>query len=638
MFSTLYRSFLSCVLLGILFVFAIPNAWASAGVYGHPCYVQQRFYPQGVIQPGDNKTVLRRGNNRDPMTLDFQKVNGAAGEQIAFDLGEGLMSLRSPDGAVVYGAADECWVSNDGLVYTFHIRENAKWSNGDSIVAPDFVNAVYRVIDPKTKATYASFFYGLRNATKINQGIAGQYKFNLLGVKALSPKWIQFHLSYPVPYFLHILALPPSFPIHISNYIMSRSDDPEVAEGFTKPERFITDGPYMLEENIPNDHITVVKNPYYWDKKHVRINKIIYYPYDPSKEVDQFLKGNLDWTFEIASNLYDKMRNRDKKENKTELIRLPYLGIYYYVFNFDLRLNHGVSVQEGDVNYDNRSNFAPFSNTGSSEARKAGEMMRQALTMAVDREALHKVLEGGGYPLFSYVPKGVNGVDIQTFGWENLSPQDRNAKARSLFEKAMSIYRKEGYIAKGAPFHLTIKYYDDETYNTVAKTVAKMWSDVFGKEISVDTLHLSWDDVFSDARNGRFSVLGMGWVGDYNYVDSFLTSFLPNDSNNYGRYNSSLYSIYYHNALHTPDFVQRRNLMTSALNVLLEDYPAIPLYQYSTDHLVKCNLRGYIPMDYKKVTSEKLDTNLLDFTRSADFWFADPATSERCHRYIDELD
>lgn len=604
-----------------------------AASYGRSCQLATRYYPQGRVQPGDEKTVLRRGNSAEPSSLDTAKAEDNVATYILMDLFDGLTRVRAPDGKIVLGAADKCWVSKNGLKYTFHIRDDAKWSNGNPVLAENFVNAIRRSVDPKVGSTYAFFFFNLVNGKKINEG---KLPVNKLGVRALNKRTIQFDLKKPQPYFLALLAQPTAFPISNADYKLASSHDQSKEMSMTQPGNLVSNGAYKLTSWVVNDHITVEKNPYYWDRDHVRIAKVVFYPYKEDVEVNAFKSHRLDWTFSTTPDEYRYLKKRDISSHKTELLTSKQLATYYYLFNLRYKLKDGVQMDINDPKLDSAKGFALFTDGGLSNKNGAGYMLRKALTMAIDRHVLTRdVLGQGQIPLYSLVPEGIPGVKDVAYDWSKRSHAQNVKEARSLFEKALNVFYKKGYLSKGDPLTLTLKYNTLASHKTVALALQAMWRQAFGNKINVHIENEEWKAFLNDRHQGHYQMARGGWVGDYNYVDTFLQLFDSDNAQNDSHYKSLAFDAAYHKAQGETNINKREKLMTEALKIGMDDYPILPLYQYTQSHLVRCNLMGYRQQDFAKVAPDaKFGQNLLDNVHSSDLWYVSKKDAPRCQKYL----
>ena len=269
--------------------------------------------------PAMAETVLRRGNAAEPNTLDIHRVSGVPEANIQLDLYEGLMTY-SADGKAIPGAAESYTVSPDGVTYTFKLRANAKWSDGSNVTSEDFAFAWRRILDPKTAANYAYFLDCIKNAEDIRNGKANM---STLGIETPDPKTFIVHLRAPTPYFIGML-------VHHSTYPVNKALIEKIGDGYAKPGILITNGAYKLAEAVPQDHVTLVKNPNYHDAANVKIDKVIFYPTeDINSELKRYQAGELETTYSIP--LAEIPVQQKQRPNEARIT--PYFGTYFYAFN-----------------------------------------------------------------------------------------------------------------------------------------------------------------------------------------------------------------------------------------------------------------------------------------------------------------
>ncbi len=308
------------------------------------------------------QVTFNRGNDGDPETLDVQKGSTVTEAHLMRDLYEGLM-IHNAKGDVVYGVAASHTESAGGTVFTFKLRPNAKWSNGDDFKASDYVFAFRRIINPDTGAKYANILYPIKNAEKINKKQDG-VKLEDLGVKAIDDKTLEITLERPTPYFLELLTHQTGYPVHEASVRKHGND-------YVKPENWVSNGAYRLVEWTPNSHIRLDKNPHFHDAANVQIERIMYYPTpDFAAASRRFMAGELHFTTDIPAD-----QTKFLKERLGDQVKIaPYLGTYYLAFNMAKK---------------------PFDD----------RRVRQALSMAIDREFIAEQIWGGTMvPGTSFVP------------------------------------------------------------------------------------------------------------------------------------------------------------------------------------------------------------------------------------------
>ncbi len=487
-----------------------------------------------------SESVLNRGNGAEPETLDPQKLTGVPEANIAYDLYEGLATLDDHGNAT--GGVAKSWdISDDGKTYTFHLRDDAKWSNGDPITADDVVYSLRRIVDPKVAAEYAYIYAPIVNADEITNG--KEKDLTKLGVVAVDPHTVKITLKAPTPYLIGLLA-------HTSSQIVNKATIEKNGDQWTRPGNNISSGAYTIAEWVPQSRIVLVKNPNFHDAANVRIDKIVYYPTeDLDEEFKRFRAGELDVTYDIPK---DKIPLAEK-QYKADFHDSAYFGTYFYAINM---------------------NRAPL---GKDLA------LRNALSMAVDRETLvKKITLGGELPAYSWMPPGVPGYTQQKLAFASLPFKQRQAEARKLLEKA-------GY-GPGKPLRVEILYNTSENHKKIAIAIASMW-----KAIGVETklTNQEWK-VYLETRKHDYMIARAGWIGDYLDPSDFFEQYMSDaGDSNFLHYDNKQYDDLLRKAQGEPDKAQRMKLYEQAEAIFLHDQPLIPIYHYTHPQMISSKISGW---------------------------------------------
>jgi len=487
--------------------------------------------------------VFRRGNGGDPDTLDPHRSEGTGSGTILRDLYEGLVGETVT--AELRPAGAERWeISDDGRMYTFYLRKDARWSNGDPVVAADFEFGLRRSVSPQTASSYAQLLKPIRNAGDV---IAGTLPPEALGVEAIDSHTLRITLAAPTPYLLGMLTHTSAFPVH-------RPSLAEHGERFTRPGKLVSNGPYVLDEFVAQSHVRLVRNRYFRENDQVAIDTVYYFnTEDRNAELKRYRAGELDYTFVIPTTQLRWIR-----ENLGDELRsAPYLSVYYYVLNLSR---------------------PPF---------KDNLALRQALSMAIDRRTLvEKVTGVGEVPAFGLIPPGVAGYQPQAYAWAGLDDAARLAEARALYEQA-------GY-SRVSPLRTEIRYNTSENHKKIAVAIAAMWKQALGVETTL--VNEEWK-VFLQTRKNRdaWEVFRFSWVGDYNDANTFLEIMHSQHGQNDAAYASPGYDALLDAAAAETDMQSRATLLQQAERKMLNDYPVMPLYFYVSKHLVKPWVKGYQP-------------------------------------------
>lgn len=481
-----------------------------------------------------------RGNDSDPETLDPHKTSTVVESNLLRDLYEGLV-VYDPAAHIIPGVAESWTISEDGTVYTFKLRPDAKWSNGDPVVASDFVFSFNRIMDPATAASYANILYPIKGAEAINKGKGGT-----LGIKAPDDATLEITLEAPTPYFLELLSHQTALPLHPASVEKYGND-------FVQPANMVTNGAYTLVSFTPNDKIVMQKNPMFHDAANVAIDTVNYVPFeDRANCARRFEAGEVLSCSDIAGE-----QIRDLKSRLGDQIHVvPYLGVYYFAVN---------------------SAHKPLDQVN----------IRQALSMAIDRDFIANEIWGGTMlPAYSWVPPGIGNYDTDRpeLPYADLPMLDREDKAAELLAAA-------GY-GPDHPLSVEISYNTGENHKNTATAIASMWAPL-GVNVTYNVRDASAH--YAMLRDDKaHDVARAGWIGDFSDPQNFL--FLNRHDNpgfNYGNYNNPEYDALLDKAAITGDLKARATLLAEAEAIFLRDMPQIPILFYSSLSIVSPKLHGW---------------------------------------------
>ncbi|MGP1394460.1 MAG: peptide ABC transporter substrate-binding protein [Inquilinaceae bacterium] len=496
----------------------------------------------GASAAAQAEMVFHRGNAAEPETLDPHLSTGVSESYIQLDLFEGLV-VPSATAEVMPGVAEEWEVSDDGLTYTFRLRDDAKWSDGTPVTANDFVYSWKRLVDPATASDYAYFLWPVKNAEKITNG---EVPVEEMGVSAPDDGTFVVTLETPTPYFVGSL-------MHTSTWPVPQHVVEEHGNQWTRPGNIVTNGAFILTEWTPQSHLKAEKNPNFHAADEVVLDTVFYYPTeDLDAELKRFRAGELDITYDVPSqqipwieeNMADQFRNT------------PYLGTYFYAFN--------VTAE-------------PF--------QDAPEL-RKALSLAIDRDILtRQITQGGEIPAYGWVPPGMEGYDQQQVEWADWSQEQRAEEARRLFAEA-------GY-GPDNPLEIELLYNTNENHKKIAIAVAAMWDQTLG-DVTATLRNEEWKVYLETRDQLDFQVVRAGWIGDYKDPYTFI-GYLRGDIGvqNPAGYDSDEYNQLVIQSVTETDPNARMDLMEQAEAVLLEDLPIMPIYFYTTQHMVAPHVSGW---------------------------------------------
>ncbi len=490
----------------------------------------------------DGRSVLRKGNGAEPETLDPHRAQSVGASTILRDLYEGLVS-KAPDGELEPGGAESWEISADKKTYTFSLRQDAVWSNGDPITAEDYAYGLRRVVNPATASPYAQILAPVVNANAI---IQGDLPPSELGVKVLDKNHLRIQLNSPTPYFLGLLT-------HSSTYPAYRLAVEKFGDAFTQPGNSVTNGAYKLDEWVVGSHIRLKRNTSYWDNANTGVDQVDYLPItDVGSELKRYQAGEIDWTSSVPIPQLDQIRKHIPGQLKT----IPTLGVYYY----------GLNVTR-----------PPLADS---------PKLRRALSMALDREIItEKITRGDEIPAYGWVPTVVDNYKGARMEFADWPREKRLAQARRLYKEA-------GY-SQDQPLHLEIRYNTSESHKKLASVVANMWRVNLG--VDTQLINEEWKVFLQNVRGKQLTqVFRAGWIGDYNDPYTFLELMYSRFGLNGSGYNNPEYDKLLDQAAVLPGGEERQSLMRRAETILLQDQPVIPIYFYTSKVLIKPYIRGFV--------------------------------------------
>jgi ABC-type oligopeptide transport system substrate-binding subunit len=488
-------------------------------------------------------THVTRGLGGQIDTLDPHAARSVQAHKVLEDLFQGLLEY-SADGRLQAGVAESWSVSDDGLVYLFKLREDSKWSNGDPVTADDFVYSLRRLVDPKTAAFYGQFVGSIENAPEI---LGGGVKPDTLGVRAIDEWTLEIVLSRPTPYFPQLLTHPATYPVH-------RGSIEEHGDRFARAENLVSNGAYTLGEWVINSIVSLNRNEAFWDAEKVKIDRVRWMPLaDSSAEYLRYRAGELDITSNVSPNEFEFV----KRDRPNELRVSPYLGLYYYGINLTKE---------------------PF---------KSNEKLRQALSMAVDREVLVERVTGRGeVAAYSWVPPGMEGYEPSYLSYKGMTRDERLAEARRLYKEA-------GY-GPDNPLRVEIRYHTSDIEQTVALAIHSMWKENLGAE--AELVNEEFKVLLSNIQQMAITeVYRLSWIGDYSDPDTFLQLMISDNPSNLVGYENSEFDELMKSAELELDEDERIKILQKAEQLMLSEHPAIPLYYYVSKHIVREGIEGWEP-------------------------------------------
>ncbi len=491
--------------------------------------------------PRDEGQILHRGLPSEPESLDPHKGRTTQAAEVQRDIGEGLLSY-SATGELVAGAAQRWEVSDQGTTYTFHLRPEARWSNGDAVIADHFVSSLRRLVTPETAAFYAEFLGDLVNAEDI---VAGSKAPETLGVEAVDDLTLRLFLDKPVPYMLNLLTHPSTFPIHPGSM-------EEHGEAFVRPGNLLSNGAYVLEDWVPGQSIVIRRNEHYWNNAETAIDRVVYHVLvQPMAELNRYRAGDLHITSNVPPDAFEAV----KAQYPDELKSAQNLGVYFYGYNLTK---------------------PPF---------KDSPELRQALSMAIDRDMLTgKIIGRGEKPAYSWVVPGVANYEPTVMSFASLTQEERNIVARRLYAEA-------GY-GPDNPLEVELRYNTSDFHRRVAVAIQAMWRDALGFEVTL--VNEEAQVLIANIREREVTqIFRLSWIGDYPDAHTFLSIMQSGAPTNTPGYSNPEYDSLMERAASQPDLDRRRLYLEEAERVLLADHAVIPLYFFVSERLVSLAVGGW---------------------------------------------
>jgi oligopeptide transport system substrate-binding protein len=587
---------------------------------------------KGQLEPAD----FTFANGAEVKSLDPAIVSGQPENRMINALFEGLVQWHPETLEPIPGVAERWEISEDTLRYTFYLRKNARWSDGSPVTAEDFYYSMRRFLDPRTGAEYAYQAWYIKNARRYTGGsravrpgdpvevelnlpdgainsrrgevlhgelvriedsegleigdeqlvataantgadtdhwtfvvsIDGRERrfryaddaaaeqssppsgvtwcrqvlldFRDVGIELVDPHTIRFTLENPTSYFLNLLGFYPLFPVQRA--CVEKYGSPEWAE----PERIVCNGPFTPEFRHLRDRTRVRKNPLYWNHSAIKLRTVDFLPVESTfTALNLYLTGKCDWINDIPPPALKEFRRQEPPPE--DINSKPYLNTYFYLLNTTHKPLDDVRV-------------------------------RRALSLAMDRNEVTRLLSGGELPAYSLVPPVLPQYDPPR------TPQQNVTEARRLLAEA-------GYPdGHGFPV-FEISYNTHETHQAIAQLIRKQWQRNLG--IRVRTRNEEFATLLSNQRSLNFDISRLGWIGDYPDPNTYLDMFVTGGENNRTGWSNPEYDKLIDDAAKEPDATKRLDMLKSAERMLMDELPVLPFYYYVSKNMVKPYVRGF---------------------------------------------
>ncbi len=493
-----------------------------------------------VLSPAmAGRMVLNRGTSAEPPSLDPSLGAGTMASPLIGDMVIGLLA-RGPGGEVQPGAAESWSVSDDGLAYTFRLRENLRWSDGTPLTADDFVYSFRRIADPATGARMASVFSPIRNMHAV---AARELLPDSIGVSAPDERTVVFELEQPTPYFVELIGNVQIAPV--PRHVIEK-----YGRAWTRPGNMVTNGAFVLAERVPQSYIRLKKNPYFYDAENVKLDEVYWYPtQDLATSLKRFRAGELDIVLNFPPDRMEWIR-----KNMPESLHVTdNLATYFLVVNMRRK---------------------PFDDI----------RVRQALYMSIDREAItDRLLKTGVKPAWSFVSPKFHNYDGIRMPEQDMPFVERQKQARKLLADA-------GF-GPDSPLRVPLYYDTQEENRKIMVAISAMWRAI---GVQTDLTDVEFRLLFRKVRGGDFEVSRWAYFAPFNDAYSFLQLFLSDNPNNWVGLRNARYDALLDESNVTMDPDKRKQILQDAEKLLMEQYPVIPVSFYIGRRLVSPRVKGWV--------------------------------------------
>ncbi|NLS13911.1 oligopeptide ABC transporter substrate-binding protein OppA [Vibrio sp. SM6] len=483
---------------------------------------------------------LVRGNGTEVATLDPHKSQGVPESHVIRDLLEGLVN-QDADGKTIPGVATD-WHTPDNQTFTFNLRKDAKWSNGDPVTAHDFVYSFQRAVDPATASPYAWYmeYTKMKNAKAI---VAGKLDKAELGVRAVDDHTLVVELETAVPYFVMMAGHTTMMPVHKAT-IEKHGDQ------WTKPENFVGNGAYVANKWVINERLELTRNAQYWDNAKTVLNTVTFLPIENQvSEMNRYLSGEIDITETVPMEHFKRLQ----KEHAESLSIQGSLCTYYYQFN---------------------TKRAPFDDV----------RVRKAISYAIDRHIVSNAILGQGQkPAYFLTPEITADFEPQMPEYGLMSQKERNEEAKRLLEEA-------GY-GPNNPLKFSLLYNTSQDHKKLAVALGSMWKKTLGLDVTLE--NKEWKTYLDTKDQGDFDVARAGWCGDYNEASAFLTLMVSGNTTAGQHWANTDYDKLIDKAIKSTSEAERTALYRDAEIMMAKEMPIAPIYQYVMPRLVSPKVGGF---------------------------------------------
>ncbi len=495
-----------------------------------------------AVDEGNANQTLYITVGAEPENIDPHVVSGVPEHHIITSLIEGLVAEDPRDLHVVPGVAESWEVSEDGLVYTFHLRDDAMWTHGRAVTADDFVQSFRRILTASLGSTYSYMLFPMKNAEEYLNGTITD--FSEVGCRAIDDRNLEITLKEPTPYFLSLLNHYTWFPVPMD--VVKKHGDPYLpGNRWTLPGNFSGNGPFKLESWEQNNKLVVVKSDTYWDSDTTRLNSIVFRPMEKSTSAEAaFRTGQLHNIYNLPQD-FIAIYKRDFPE---VLHMDPHLAVYFYRFN---------TTRE------------PLNDP----------RVRKALAMAISRqEIVDNVAKAGQPPALSMVPPDCAGYTSRARIEENI-------------EQARKLLADAGYPnGEGFP-DVELLYNTDEGHRNIAEAIQQIWSRNLNINVTLD--NQEWKVYLDSQRSLDYGISRAGWTGDYPDPNTFLDMWTSWSEQNQTGWSNPEYDRLIREASNELNPETRYEYFQKAEEILADEMPVMPIYFYTRVYALRPEVKGW---------------------------------------------
>ena len=486
-----------------------------------------------------DQTFTYRDLDESP-SIDPGTAEDSAGGDIIRDLFEGLYN-HDPAGNLIPGVALSHEVSDDGLVYTFTLRDDAKWSNGDAVTAADFEYGWKRAASPELASPY-SWYIELTTVENAAEVIAGDMDPSELGITAVDDTTLEIRLTQPLPYF-------PDMTTHYTLFPVPQATIEEFGSEWTKPGNMVSNGAYILTEHVPQERLVRERNEMYWDNENTIIEKTVSLVIpDENVALTRFLAGELDRTH-VPAGQYPRLES----EYPDDIMSVPEACSYYYTINL----------------------------TDTTNPALLDPKVRQALSLAVNRDVIvDNVLAGGQVAAYTFTHWATAGFETPETPIAGMEQAARDAMAKELMAEA-------GY-GPDNPLSVNLIFNTSDSHRSVAIAISQMWQQTLG--VQTELANQEWQTFLETRGNQDYEIARAGWCADYNEASTFLDLMDSASGYNDAKYTNAEVDALLEEAK-TSDNPQ--SAYTQVEQIISQDVPIIPIYHYAAAYMLGDAVEGW---------------------------------------------